>query len=242
MSETEGTLRSAKSRVRDVIIEYLRESILCGNLVPGDTLHESELTKRFGTSRSPVREALLYLEQEGLLHTVPKMGTFVTGIDPIQLKQALFIRSALEIANIELLCQTITPEQVERLRENVRLQKFLLREGDYSLIYNSFDEFHLLLCEFNGLPRVWEIVRKEKISLDRLHAIEKKHMPRMQVLYEQHGAIVEALAERDRNLCVELIQSHADLDFEAKSVLAGSMEGELPIQEKWKMGTTNEDN
>ena len=242
MSETEGTIRSAKTRVRDAIIEYLRESILCGKLVPGDTLHESELTKRFGTSRSPVREALLYLEQEGLLHTVPKMGTFVTRIDPLQLKQALFIRTALETANMELLCQTITPEQIERLRENIRLQKFLLRDGEYSFIYNSFDEFHLLLCEFNNLPRVWELVRKEKISLDRLHAIEQNHMPRLKALYEQHEAIVDALAARDRNLCVELIQSHADLDFEAESILAGSMEGNPSLNEDLKKGAVNEDN
>lgn len=217
-------MQAARSRVRDAIIDYLREMILGGEMAPGDTLYESELTKRFGTSRSPVREALLHLEQDGLVKIIPKKGTVVTGIDPDQLKQALFIRTTLETTNIELLCQTITNEQIEILRENVSLQRSLLIHGEYRAIYNSFDKFHFMLCEFNNLPRVWEIVRKEKISLDRLHALEKNHEPRLELLYEQHKAILSALEERDSRICVELIQNHADFDFEAKSILSASAE------------------
>lgn len=212
---------SARSRVRDAIIEYLRELILGGELAPGDTLHESELTKRFGTSRSPVREALIHLEQDGLVQIVPKKGTIVTPIDPDQLKQALFIRTALEATNIELLCQTITLEQLGTLRENLLQQKSLLEFGEFQSVFRSFDQFHLLLCEFNKLPRIWEIIRKEKLSLDRLHALERNHWPRLEMLYKQHESIVDALEARDTQTCVELIQTHADLDFEAKNMLSG---------------------
>ena len=243
MKETESGNNVARSRVRDAIIDYLREMILDGSLVPGDTLHESKLTKRFGTSRSPVREALLHLEQEGLLEIIPKKGTVVTQIDPDQLNQALFIRTSLETTNIELLCQTINPTQLEMLMDNLKLQRTLLDQGDYPPIYDSFDRFHHLLCEFNKLPRVWEIIRKEKISLDRLHAIERNHQPRMEVLFDQHVAIVEALEARDRNLCIELIQSHADLDFEAKRMMVGQMNPEhLRAKSREKIGVEDEDN
>ena len=86
MKEIDSGIQAARSRVRDAIIDYLREMILGGEMAPGDTLHESELTKRFGTSRSPVREALLHLEQDGLVQIIPKKGTIVTRIDPEQLK------------------------------------------------------------------------------------------------------------------------------------------------------------
>lgn len=222
MKERDGGIQAARSRVRDAIIDYLREMIIGGELAPGDTLHESELTKRFGTSRSPVREALLHLEQDGLVQIIPKKGTLVTRLDPDQLKQALFIRSALETTNIELLCQSITSQQIEILKENIQIQRSALNLAEYSAIYKSFDEFHLLLCEFNKLPRIWEIIRKEKISLDRLHALEKNHKPRLEVLFGQHQQIVEALESRDTRACVELIQTHADVDFEAKSILSGN--------------------
>jgi len=226
MKEIESAGKSARFRVRDSIVEYLRERILDGRLVSGDTIHESELTNRFGSSRSPVREALIQLEQEELLEIIPKKGTVVTQIDPHQLSQALFIRTSLETANIELLCQAINPTQLEMLVDNLKLQRALLGKGDYPPIYNSFDRFHHLLCEFTNMPRVWEIIRREKISLDRLHAIERNHQPRLEVLFDQHVLIVQALEARDRNLCIELIQSHADLDFEARWMLVGQTKSE----------------
>lgn len=104
----------------------------------------------------------MHLEQEGLVNIIPKKGTVVTKIDLDQLRQALFIRTALESNNIQILCKNITKSQIQKLRENVEFQKVALEIGNYSEIYKYFDEFHLLLCEFNKLPRIWEIVRTEK--------------------------------------------------------------------------------
>ena len=119
-----------------------------------------------------------------------------------QLRQALFIRTALESSNIQILCKNIDSSQIQKLRENLEFQKVALEIGNYSEIYNYFDQFHLLLCDFNSMPRIWEIVRTEKISLDRLHALAKTHMPRLGILYEQHIQIVEALNQRDVELCI----------------------------------------
>ena len=139
MKENSKKMGSAQSRVRDAIIDYLRELILGGELTPGNVLHESELTKKFGTSRSPVREALLHLEQEQLVEIVPKMGTIVTGLDAEQLTQALFIRTSLETSNIQLLCKSITAQQIDTLRENIEEQNSALQADEYTKIYNSFD-------------------------------------------------------------------------------------------------------
>ena len=219
MNKDEVSLLKAKFRIKEAIVEDLRELILTGKLAPEDVIHESDLTNRFGTSRSPVREALVHLEQEGLVNIIPKKGTVVTKIDLDQLRQALFIRTALESNNIQILCKNITTLQIQKLRENVEFQKVALEIGNYSEIYKYFDEFHLLLCEFNKLPRIWEIVRTEKISLDRLHALAKTHMPRLGILYDQHIQIVDALDQRDIELCTTLIQSHADIDYEAMNLL-----------------------
>jgi DNA-binding GntR family transcriptional regulator len=242
MSIDNLSLLKAKIRIKEVIIEDIRELILTGQLIPDQVIHESELTKRFGTSRSPVREALIHLEQEGLVKVIPKKGTVVTKIDLDQLRQALFIRTALEMSNIQMLCHNITQPQIGQLRENVEAQRTALSVGNYSEIYKYFDEFHLLLCEFNKLPRIWEVVRTEKISLDRLHALAKTHMPRLGILYEQHIKIVDAVEQKDSVLCAELIQSHADIDYEAMNLLTKS-ETELvrPIKTK-RIKVHNENN
>jgi DNA-binding GntR family transcriptional regulator len=210
---------NAKYRVKEAIVTYLRAAILSGDLHPGYKLHESALTKQFGASRSPIREALVQLEQEGLVTTFPKRGSIVTTIDKTQLRQALFIRSSLEATNIELLSQNITNEQITIVKANIERQRNALLQDDYTEMYDAMDEFHLLLCDFNELPRIWEIIRREKVPLDRLHALNQPHSPRMSTLFNQHIEIVKALEERDSERCSSLIRSHADIDFEAMNLV-----------------------
>ncbi|MCX6450339.1 MAG: GntR family transcriptional regulator [Actinobacteria bacterium] len=219
MERNEKPALNAKYQVKQAIVAYLRAAILSGELRPGHTLHESALTKQFGASRSPIREALVQLEQEGLVTTFPKKGSVVTTIDKTQLRQALFIRSSLEATNIELLAQNISDEQVSIMKANIERQRNALLQDDYSEMYDAMDEFHLLLCDFNELPRIWELIRREKVPLDRLHALNQPHSPRMSTLFNQHIEIVKALEERDSEKCSSLIRTHADIDFEAMNLV-----------------------
>jgi DNA-binding GntR family transcriptional regulator len=197
------------STIRGIIADFT--AIVSGELRPGQTLHESDLTKQFGASRSPIREALVQLEQEGLVITIPKKGSVITTIDKGQLRQALFIRSSLEATNIELLAQNISDLQMRTIKDNIERQRTALLNDDYTEMYESMDEFHLLLCDFNQLPRIWEIIRREKIPLDRLHALNQPHSPRMATLFNQHIEIVKALEEKDSEKCSTLIRMHADI-------------------------------
>ena len=70
--------------------------------VPGSALVEKELTARFGTSRTPVREALIRLKEEGLVEIFPQAGTFVARIPTEAIPEAVFIRQALECATVDL--------------------------------------------------------------------------------------------------------------------------------------------
>ena len=219
LERNEKPALNAKYQVKQAIVTYLRAAILSGELRPGHTLHESALTKQFGASRSPIREALVQLEQEGLVTTFPKKGSVVTTIDKTQLRQALFIRSSLEATNIELLTQNISDEQVSIMKANIERQRNALLQDDYSEMYDAMDEFHLLLCDFNELPRIWELIRREKVPLDRLHALNQPHSPRMSTLFNQHIEIVKALEERDSEKCSSLIRTHADIDFEAMNLV-----------------------
>ena len=227
LEKNEKPSSNARYQVKEAIVSYLRVAIVSGELHPGQTLHESDLTKQFGASRSPIREALVQLEQEGLVNTIPKKGSVVTTIDKGQLSQALFIRSSLEATNIELLAQNITDVQIRTIKNNIERQRTALLNDDYAEMYDSMDEFHLLLCDFNQLPRIWEIIRREKIPLDRLHALNQPHSPRMSTLFNQHIEIVKALEEKDSEKCSTLIRTHADIDFEAMD-LVEEINPELP--------------
>lgn len=219
LNKNDKPSNSAKYHVKEAIVTYLRLAILSGDLRPSQTLHESDLTKQFGASRSPIREALVQLEQEGLVKTIPKKGSVITTIDMGQLRQALFIRSSLEATNIQLLSQNISDDQILIIKENIERQRQAILSDNYTEMYDSMDEFHFLLCDFNQLPRIWEIIRREKIPLDRLHALNQPHSPRMATLFNQHIEIVKALEEKDSEKCSALIRTHADIDFEVMNLV-----------------------
>jgi DNA-binding GntR family transcriptional regulator len=212
-----------KYHVKEAVITFLRASIIRGNLKPGEFLHESDLQKQFGASRPPIREALVQLAQEGLVKTIPRKGTFITEIDKTSLKQSLFVRSNLESSNIEILVQNIGDEGLSELHANIATQKMFLQGENFPGLYESMDQFHYILFSINGLPKVWELIRREKISLDRLQALNLAldqirapklgHYQRMNTMFEQHVELVNGLEEKDLEKCVAIIRSHANLEF-----------------------------
>jgi DNA-binding GntR family transcriptional regulator len=214
-----------KYKVKEAVISYLRASIIRGDIKPGEILHESDMQEKFGVSRPPIREALVQLTQEGLIRTFPKKGSVVTEINKQHLKQSLFVRSNLEASNMELLLQNIEATGLLELEESNKEQYELLQNENFPALYDSMDKFHYILFGLNNLSRVWELIRREKISLDRLHALNMTldsltipklgHFERMNLMYNQHVQIVEGLREKDSIKCLSIIRSHANIDFES---------------------------
>lgn len=214
--DTKGTLF-----VKWTVLDAIRTLILSGELKPGQKLSESQLVKQFGTSRSTIRESLIALEQEGLVDTFPKSGRMITHITKSQLQQAFFIRNTLEKANIETLVDNITEKQLSELLQNLDDQVIGLSQDNYPKVYSAMDDFHFLLCKFNDQPKVWEVIRREKLALDRLHELNKPHEPRLRILFTQHIEIYEALKAKDKAKCIALIEAHAKTDFKDISLLRG---------------------
>ncbi len=98
------------------IYNALRSSILNGKLKPGERLSIDTLKAEFGTSVTPVRDALQMLNQEALITIKPRSGYFVTKITLKELRDMLELREILELASIERAAKNITPERIEMLR------------------------------------------------------------------------------------------------------------------------------
>ena len=99
--------------LRDVVFNTLRQAILKGELKPGERLLEIALAERLGVSRTPVREAMRKLEQEGLVVMIPRRGAQVASITEKDLNDVLEVRIALENVAIEKACKLITEEELE---------------------------------------------------------------------------------------------------------------------------------
>ena len=103
--------------LRDVVFNTLRESILKGEMKPGERLMEIHLANKLGVSRTPIREAIRKLELEGLVTMIPRRGAEVAQITAKGLRDVLEVRQALDALAMELACERISEEEIRALRE-----------------------------------------------------------------------------------------------------------------------------
>ena len=101
--------------LRDVVFNTLRQSILLGELRPGERLMELHLANRLGVSRTPVREAIHKLALEGLVTIIPRRGAEVAQITEKSMNDVLEVRRALDALCVELACERITEEGLQAL-------------------------------------------------------------------------------------------------------------------------------
>ncbi|MBF0258271.1 MAG: GntR family transcriptional regulator [Desulfamplus sp.] len=128
------------------IYNVLRSAILNGQLKPGERLTIDDLKADFGTSVTPVRDALQMLNQEALVTIKPRSGYFVTRITLKELRDMLELREILELASIERAAKNITPEKIEQLRQ---IHKGYT--GDDDISYTRYTDenrnFHYMVAE-----------------------------------------------------------------------------------------------
>ena len=98
--------------LRDVVFNTLRQAILRGEMEPGERLMEIQLAEKLGVSRTPIREAMRKLEQEGLVVMIPRRGAQVANITEKDLNDVLEVRIALENVAIEKACARMTEEEM----------------------------------------------------------------------------------------------------------------------------------
>lgn len=102
--------------LRDVVFHTLRAAILKGDLKPGERLMELQLAAKLGVSRTPIREAIRMLEQEGLAITIPRKGAEVAKMTEKDMEDVLQIRAVLEELAVRLSCQKITAAELTELQ------------------------------------------------------------------------------------------------------------------------------
>lgn len=134
---------------RNEIYKELRKGILAGRRKPGERLSIDDLTAAYGTSVTPVRDALQMLSQEGLITIKPRSGYFVSRITLKELRDMLDLREILETAAVERAARSITREQIETLKQ---IHKGYVGDDDesYARYTDENRQFHYLIAEASG--------------------------------------------------------------------------------------------
>lgn len=175
----------------------LKRRILRLDLAPGEALSEPHLAQQYDLSRTPIREALIRLSDEGLVEIVPKSGTTVARIPLALLPEAIFVRLALEEATCRQAALHATDSAVLRLEACVALQREVARQPDTEAFHLADEQFHATLADVAGFPGIWTLVERAKMHIDRYRRLTLPQHGRMPMVIDQHLAIVEAIRKRD---------------------------------------------
>lgn len=212
------------------VFETLKEQIVSGVLAPKAQLSEVELSGRLGVSRTPVREALIKLTEEGLVQIIPQVGTFVAPISLESVRQAQFIREHLECGLIVEAAKSIDQGTLRRLRENLEQQGRAAKDDDLDRFYELDESFHASLASLAGHDVVWRIIQQSKVHMDRLRHVSFRIPHHMDHLIGQHEAILDAVAAGDTDAAQQTLRGHLREIFETVEKL-GLGEGN-PLAER----------
>lgn len=210
--------------LRETVCETLREAIRKGILEPGERLMEVQLAEELGISRTPVREAIRKLEQEGYVIMMPRRGTYVSSVSVSDIKEIFEIRSALESLSTGLAARRIEPDELEKLRALLTEIEGHIKIRDMDKIVETDIEFHGLLYRVSRNERLVAIIGNLKEQLARFRTLSMSYPGRLQETLEEHRAMVEAIAAGD----VEAARDAADRHMErAEETLLKAMRGKV---------------
>ncbi len=209
----ERMARSNRQRTsRRAVYETLRRKVLTLELPPGAALSENELAAALGVSRTPVRESLILLSQEGLVQIFPQVGSFVSRVDPAKVADAQFLREAVELAALDDLPAELDADLVEELRRNLAEQE---RPGlDLEDFFELDEAFHHALLRLSGHGSAWATVVSAKGHLDRARRLGLYDTATPTGFAAQHVEIFEAVLGGDAALARSAMRTHLRAVFD----------------------------
>ncbi|WP_263119682.1 GntR family transcriptional regulator [Cellulomonas fimi] len=191
---------------REAVYASIRSRVLTLELAPGAPLSENELAAELGVSRTPVREGLILLAREGLVHVFPKVGSFVARVEIDRVRDAQFLRESVELGSLRDVPTDPDPVLVAELRDNLRRQEDALT--DLEEFFRLDEEFHLGLMRLAGHDRVWPTVVSAKGHLDRARRLGLREQTTAEPFREQHAAILDAVVAGRIDQAVDLLRDH----------------------------------
>jgi DNA-binding GntR family transcriptional regulator len=199
---------------------WLRGEVLAARLRPGQTISENEIAARLGVSRTPVREAIIRLEGEGLVTVRPQVGTVVAPIDLDAVADGQFLREAIECRTARLAAANVEPADERELKRLLREQSRAVTRHDRAAFLVLDDALHRHLVAMAGRPRVWHTVEEVKAQLDRVRVLSLDDRAWLRTILGQHREIVGCVLAGDGDRAAAAMEKHVRAVFASIDAIA----------------------
>lgn len=195
----------------DRVLQELLRAIVAGEIAPGSKISEPELAKRFDLSRAPLREALARLERCHLLERTPNAGARVVKLSTDNLLSLYQLREELEGLACRLAATQMSDTEIREMQDllDQHLSSQRVREGE-SYYQEAGDlDFHYRIILGSKNPYLINILTDELYHLMRMYRVQLgMNGPRVSRAFDEHKAIINAIANRDGELADLLMRRH----------------------------------
>jgi DNA-binding GntR family transcriptional regulator len=197
----------------------LRVEIIAGRLAPRAMLSEQEIAAGFGVSRTPVREAMIKLAEEGLVEIFPQYGSFVAPIKLRDVFDSQFTREALECAAVEKAVERLDPALEKELKAVIARQRALQRPQHREQFFRADEDLHMLILRIAGHGNAWHFLEGAKGQMDRVRHLAIAIARKQAAILAEHEAVVDRLLARDRSGAVDAMRTHLRAIFRTIEML-----------------------
>lgn len=205
-----GKKAAKPASLTEKVYGMLRTEILTCVLQPGLELNEAELAERFKISKTPVREALSNLRQEGLVRTFPRRGYQITPITFGDMNELFDVRTILEVGAAELACTRVGAAEIDELNRLADVVYDRSEKPSLEPFIEANRKFHLAIARASGNGRLEDLLARQIDALERFFYLGAQFRDVSQETAVSHHEIVEVLARRDPAEAREIMIRHND--------------------------------
>lgn len=208
-SSMKDSVTERRLSVREKTYQEMKSAIFSGRFRPGERLAEEQIAAELGVSRTPVREALHRLEQDGFIEPLEKRGFCIPENSQEELEDFFALRTVLEGYALRLICRSITEEQLGRLQEIVDQAETALLQERVDELFRLNTVFHDCLLGMVAHKRRFHsfIVNMRKYVL-RYRKDTLRHLGAGKRCVDGHRMLLAALKLRDDDLCEQIMRRH----------------------------------
>lgn len=214
---------SEKKSMIDHVHQSLKEAILYRRIAPGTQLVEKTIAEQLSVSRTPIRHAMIRLEQEGLVTIVPNRGAFVVQPNVEEIKQAFVMRKELESTAARLAIDFVTDEDLKAMKDLISEEKETYERVDILHYINVNKSFHMYLAQKTGnsflqeyMERILDQMNVYLVLFDGFYDRDSSIEGNTRIIEHEH--IIEALDNRDLDRLLYLIDRHMEFSLESMNL------------------------
>jgi DNA-binding GntR family transcriptional regulator len=190
----------ARPNLQDEVAQWVRRAIFSGELKPGERINQDELAEKLELSRLPIREAMIALEREGLIRTIPRRGSFVWDFRRQDILDQYEMFALVSGLATERAAQNLTPDAIAMLRQSV---DEMTTQTDSGVREAANDRFHTIINRASRSPRLMWLLGLLASSVPSGY-----HDTGWEIAARDHLEIVDHLERRDGEAAAEAMRNH----------------------------------